>query len=128
MRAGEKWRAPWRELVGLETSREQDRMPPVAAELALQLARADRGHGAKRAQAQEVQALELLRVEWKLARRKRGEEGPCLVDLHDAARPRACSCKPGGERTGGKTEARFATGGSAQPPSSLADRFAGADD
>src|SRR5450759_1403798 len=47
MRAGEKRRTPRRELVGLETSCEQDRVPSVAAELALQLAWTDRRHRAK---------------------------------------------------------------------------------
>src|SRR5258708_36343857 len=73
MSACEKRRAPWRQLVGLEASREQDRMPSLATELAFQLARADRRHRAQRAKTQEIQALELLNVERKLVRREGSE-------------------------------------------------------
>jgi hypothetical protein len=61
--AGEQWRAPWRELIRLEAAREQDRMPPGAAELALQLALTDGRHRAQRAQAEQVQAFKLLLIE-----------------------------------------------------------------
>lgn len=98
-------------------------MPPVAAELALQLARSDRRHGAERAKAQEIQALELFRVEGELARRERSEECLCVVDLYEAAWPRARRGEPRGERPGRKTESRFAACGGAQPASSLADRL-----
>jgi hypothetical protein len=128
VRAGEKWRTPWRELIGLEPSREQDRMTSIATKLAFQLARADRGHRAKRAQTQEIQTFELLRVEGKLVCGKWSEEGACLFDPHEAARSRACSGKARGERTGRKTQARFATDRLLQPAPCLANRFARIDD
>jgi hypothetical protein len=64
--AGEKRRTPWHQLIRLESSREQDRMTSIATELALQLARADCSHGAKRAQTQEIKAFQLLGVEREL--------------------------------------------------------------
>jgi hypothetical protein len=99
-------------------------MPSVAAELALELARANRSHGTKRAKTQEVQAFQLLHVERELARRKRSEERACRDDLHEAAWSRAGRGKPGGERAGRKTEPRFAADRGFQQSSSFADRFA----
>src|ERR1700674_734598 len=128
MRAREKRWAPGGELVGLETSREQDRMPSIAAELALQLARADRGHCSQRAKTQEIQAFELLRVERELARRKRREEGLRLVDLYEASWSRARRGKPGGERSRRETESRLPARGRQSPGASLSNRFSWFDD
>src|SRR5437899_2134280 len=53
--AREHWRAPWRELIRLQAAREQDCMPPRAAELALQLALTDCSHRAECSQTEQVQ-------------------------------------------------------------------------
>ena len=66
MPAGELRWPPRRELIRLETPRQQDRMSPSAAELALQLALTERRHRAERAQAEQVEALELFLIERKL--------------------------------------------------------------
>src|ERR1700680_4470211 len=89
MGAREQRRAPWRELIRLESAREQDRMPAGAAELALELTWPERRHRAPRAQAEEVQALHLFFIQWQLASGKRGEERARILDPHEAARPRA---------------------------------------
>ena len=68
MGAGEQGRAPRRELIRLEAAREQNRMSPGAAELALELALTEGGHRAQRAQAEQVQAFELFLIERELMR------------------------------------------------------------
>ncbi len=128
MSAGKERRAPWRQLIRLEATREQDRMPAIATELALQLARADRRHRAQRAKTQEIQAFELFNVEWELVRREGSEEGLRLVHLHEAAGSRARRGEPGGERSGTQTESWFPADRGAQPAPSLANRFARVDD
>src|SRR5258708_23733288 len=127
MRARERRRTPGRELVGLEASREQDSMTPVAAELALELAWSDCRHRAQRAKTQQVKAFELLSVERKLVSGEGSEEGLCDVDLNETARTRARRGEPGGERSGRKTQSRLAADGGAQPAASLSDRFARVD-
>src|SRR5256886_12650643 len=54
--AREKWWAPRFELIWFEATRQQHRVPPIAAQLAFQLARTDRRHGADRAQPQQAVA------------------------------------------------------------------------
>src|ERR1700674_4298715 len=115
MRARQERWAPGRGRVVAKTPGEQDGMPSIAAELALQLARADRGHCSQRAKTQEIQAFELLRVERELARRKRREEGLRLVDLYEASWSRARRGKPGGERSPRETESRLRAGGRQSP-------------
>jgi hypothetical protein len=66
VRAREKWWTPRFELIGFEASREQHGVPPIASELAFELARTDRRDRAQRAQAEQVEALSLLRVERQL--------------------------------------------------------------
>src|SRR5437868_13566757 len=60
--AREEWWTPRFELIGFEASREQHGVPPVATELAFELARTNRRHRAERAQAKQVESLSLLRV------------------------------------------------------------------
>src|SRR5258708_15444885 len=128
MRAREKRRTPGRELVRLEATREQDSMAPVAAELALQLARADCRHRAQRAKTKQVKAFELLSVERKLVSGEGSEEGLRGVDLHETARSRARRGEPGRERSWRKTQSRLAADGGAQAAASLSNRFARVDD
>src|SRR5258708_1990701 len=131
MRAREKRRTPGRELVGLEASREQDSMTPVAPQLALHLPWSHsphRRHRAQRAKTKQVKAFELLSVERKLVSGEGSEEGLCDVDLNETARTRARRGEPGGERSGRKTQSRLAADGGAQPAASLSDRFARVDD
>src|SRR5207249_6688784 len=52
VRAREKWWAPVFKLIWFEATREQHRVPPIATQLAFELARTDRRHGAERAQAE----------------------------------------------------------------------------
>src|SRR5438094_9195040 len=82
--AREKWWAPRFELIGFEALREQHRVPPIATELAFELARTDRRDRAERAQAEQVEALSLLRVEGQLARGKRSQE---LARVSDTQEP-----------------------------------------
>src|SRR5258708_33001923 len=104
MRAREKRRTPGRELVGLEASREQDSMAPVAAELALQLARPDCRHRAQRAETKQVKAFELLSVQRKLASGEGSEAGLRGVVLHEAARSPAARGETGRTRSGPETQ------------------------
>src|SRR5205807_10561238 len=93
--AREKWWAPRFELIGFEATREQHRVPPIATELAFELARTDRRHGAERAQAEQVEALSLLRVEGQLGRGKRGQELPRSGDAPEPATSRSRRCETG---------------------------------
>jgi hypothetical protein len=94
MRARELRRAPGDELIGLGAACEQDCVPAFTTELALELARPDRRHRAKRAKTQEIQSLELLCVERELMGRKRRKEAFRLVDLNEAAWSRASRGEP----------------------------------
>src|SRR5439155_4100014 len=70
MRAREKRRSPRLELIRLQAAREQDRVPPVATELAFQRAWTDRRDRAESAQAKQIKPFELLSVERQLTRAK----------------------------------------------------------
>ena len=89
VRAREHRRAPWCELIRLETTRQQHSVPAVTSELTLQLSRADGRHRTERAKTQKVKALQLLLIERELVRRERGEERARIFDLHEAAWSRA---------------------------------------
>src|SRR5712692_59728 len=106
--AREKRRSPGFQLIRFEAACEQHRVPPLVTKLALQLSRADRRHGAERAQAEEVEALELFGIERQLARGKRGEEFAGVGDAQQAAGSRTRRGKTCGERTRSQSEARFA--------------------
>src|SRR5450759_5312461 len=68
MGAREQGRAPWRERVRLHAARQEHRVSPGAAELALQLTLPEGGHRAQGAQAEQVQAFELFLIERELVR------------------------------------------------------------
>src|SRR5258708_35843363 len=106
MRAREKRRTPGRELVGLEASREQDSMTPVAAELALELPWSDCRHRAQRAKTKQVKSFERLSVERQLASGERSEEGRGDVELNDTARTRARRGAPVGDRSRRNTQSQ----------------------
>src|SRR5438094_9122113 len=108
MRAGEQRRAPGPQLVWLEPACEQYRVTSLAAELALQLAWADGRDRVQRSQAEQVQSLQLLGVERKLARGERGEELSRIADLHQPAGTRARCRQSRRERARGPAEARLA--------------------
>jgi hypothetical protein len=60
MHARELRRAPRGELIRFRSAREKDRVPSRTPELALQLTRTDRGHGAEGAEAEQVKSFKLL--------------------------------------------------------------------
>jgi hypothetical protein len=66
--AGEHRRPPCLELIRLLASREKDGVPAVTSQLAFELARPYRRDRRQRSQAEQVEAFELLGVEWKLSR------------------------------------------------------------
>src|SRR2546427_9530653 len=115
VRAREKWWTPRFELIGFEASREQHGVPPIASELAFELARANRRDRAERAQAEQVESLSLLRVERQLARGKRGQELARVGDAQEPAWSRSRRCETGRERTRRKAESRFAADRLQQP-------------
>src|ERR1700680_854424 len=99
-------------------------MPALEPELALQLAGTERGHRAQRAQAEQVQALELLLVERELVRVEWCEEGARILDRHEATRACASRSDASGERSWGKAQPWFSTDGGAETAPCLTDRFA----
>src|SRR5713226_6801007 len=99
-------------------------MPAIATELALELSRTDRRHGAQCAETKKVEALQLLGIERQLARGERSEEGACVIDLHQTPWSRARRGEAGREETGRETESRFATDRFQQSPPCFTDRFA----
>jgi hypothetical protein len=62
VRARERRRLPRLEQIRLVTTREQNRVPSVATQLAFQLTRSDRRHRSQRAKTEQVESFELLRV------------------------------------------------------------------
>src|SRR5206468_10888580 len=121
MHAGEERRTPGHELVWLEPACEQHRVTSLAAELALQLARADGRDRVQRAQAEEVQPLQLLCVERKLAGGERGEELSRVADLHQPSRTRTRRRQSRREWASGQAEARLAADRLQQSPPHLPD-------
>src|SRR5438105_11053840 len=123
--AREKWWAPRFELIWFEATRQQHRVPPIPTQLAFELARTDRRHGAERAQAEQVEALSLLRVEGQLARGKRSQELARVGDAQEPAWSRSRRCETGRERTRRKAESGFAADRLQQPMPRGADRLTG---
>jgi len=122
--AGEHRRPPCLELIRLLASREKDGVPAVTSQLAFELARPYRRDRRQRSQAEQVEAFELLGVEWKLSRGKRSEKGAGVTDLEQTPGSCAGRGKARRERAWRETEPWLASDRLQKAPAHLTYRFA----